>query len=68
MAAFPWLNLYTWTGLDINGLDHLQVWMVRCRERPAVARGMAVPKTTDPSQLSEDEITEAKQSARSLLT
>ena len=43
VAAFPWIALRRWLGLDIASTPHLARWYRTIRERPAVRRGMDVP-------------------------
>ncbi len=45
MAAYPWITLHNWAGVDIDDLTNLRRWMTAVRRRPAVTRGMDVPKT-----------------------
>jgi len=44
IATYPWITSHAWSGLSIGGLDHLQRWLQRVGERPAVQRGMDVPE------------------------
>ena len=45
MAAYPWIALHNWAGVDIEDLPNLRRWMTTVRRRPAVTRGMDIPKT-----------------------
>jgi len=45
MATYPWIALHNWAGVDIEDLPNLRRWMTTVRRRPAVARGMDIPKT-----------------------
>jgi glutathione S-transferase len=47
IATYPWARTHRWSGVDIEGLSHLQRWMSVVAERPAVVRGMAVPPRRD---------------------
>jgi GST-like protein len=49
IAMWAWARTYKWSGVSIDGLDHLRRWIDAIRERPAVRRGIAVP--TDVSNL-----------------
>jgi len=42
-ATFPWVRGHAWSGVDIEGLPHLQRWLDQMRGRPAVQRGLDVP-------------------------
>ncbi len=53
IANWSWARSYEWSGLDIDGLDHLQRWLDTIAARPAVQRGQAVPdSSTTPEEKS----------------
>ena len=43
IAAFPWIALHEWLGVDIQEYEGLKKWYARIKARPAVQRGMDVP-------------------------
>ena len=43
IANWCWVRTYKWSGVSVEGLDHLQDWLSRIRARPACERGVAVP-------------------------
>ncbi|GDX83201.1 glutathione S-transferase [Deltaproteobacteria bacterium] len=43
IATWPWVRTYKWSGVNIEGLDHLQRWMQAMSARPACRRGVDVP-------------------------
>jgi glutathione S-transferase len=43
IATWPWVRTYRWSGVSMDGLDHLRRWMDRLKERPAFAKGIEVP-------------------------
>ncbi|HSG60148.1 MAG TPA: glutathione S-transferase N-terminal domain-containing protein [Pseudomonadales bacterium] len=43
MAHWCWVHTYRWSGVEVDGLTHLQRWLEAIRERPAVQRGILVP-------------------------
>jgi GST-like protein len=47
IAHYGWVWGYRWTGVSIDGLDHLAGWLERVGAREAVKRGHAVPVPTD---------------------
>jgi glutathione S-transferase len=47
IALWPWVRGYGWSGVTLDGLDHLKRWHDVVAERPAVKRGMAVPPAVD---------------------
>jgi len=52
MATWPWVRIYEWSGIDIEGLSHLQRWLDELAERPACQKGVLVPL---PSDLTDEE-------------
>lgn len=55
MANSAWIYGHAYAGIEIDDMPHLQAWMKRVEERPAVQRGMNVPtknpmKAKDPQQ------------------
>jgi GST-like protein len=43
IALWPWVRIHDWGGVSIEGFPHLQRWLDRIEERPAVQRGVRVP-------------------------
>ncbi len=43
IANYCWARTYFWSGIEIDGLDHLSRWLDQLGKRPAVERGLAVP-------------------------
>ncbi|MEX1363195.1 MAG: glutathione S-transferase N-terminal domain-containing protein [Nannocystaceae bacterium] len=43
IANWSWACTHEWSGVSIEGLDHLARWLEDVGERPAVQRGRAVP-------------------------
>lgn len=43
IANFCWARTHKWSGISIEGLDHVQRWLKAVRGRPGVERGIAVP-------------------------
>ena len=44
IANWCWVRTAKWSGIDLEGLPHLQRWLGAIAERPAVQRGIAVPE------------------------
>ena len=44
IATYPWVRAHDWAGVSVEGLEHLQRWMAALNERPAVQRGLLVPR------------------------
>lgn len=55
IANFTWARIHEWSGVDVSGLQHLQRWLNTIEARPAVQRGLAVPKVNEQSNASNDE-------------
>jgi GSH-dependent disulfide-bond oxidoreductase len=48
MATWPWIISHEWSGVSVDGLEHLQRWLAEVGGRAAVQRGMNVPKPWNP--------------------
>ena len=51
MANWCWVRTYEWSGVSIDGLDHLTRWKNAIEARPAARRGVEVPAKIDKEQL-----------------
>lgn len=47
IANWSWVHTYPWSGVEIDGLDHLKRWLDSIGARPAVQRGREVPRAAD---------------------
>lgn len=43
IANWCWVRTHPWSGVSVEGLDHLQRWIDAIQERAAVQRGVKVP-------------------------
>jgi glutathione S-transferase len=43
IAHWCWVRTHRWSGVNIEGLDHLERWMDAMKSRPACRRGVEVP-------------------------
>jgi|SRR5688572_8197875 GST-like protein len=43
IANWAWVRTHKWSGVSIDGLDHLQRWLGHMAGRPACQRGVEVP-------------------------
>jgi glutathione S-transferase len=57
IANWSWVRIHGWSGVPVEGLDHLQRWMDAMKARPAVERGVNVPA---PPRNTDDEDTAEK--------
>ena len=48
IANWAWVRTHDWSGIDVEGLDHLQRWIDAVGERPAVKRGIQIPPPGEP--------------------
>ncbi|RIA56204.1 glutathione S-transferase family protein [Dichotomicrobium thermohalophilum] len=44
IANWCWARTHEWSGVSVDGLDHLQRWLGDVADRPAVQRGICVPR------------------------
>ena len=51
MANWCWVRTYEWSGVSIDGLDHLRRWKNSIEARPAARRGAEVPAKIDRESL-----------------
>jgi GST-like protein len=47
IANWAWVRGYKWSGVGIEGLDHLSRWLETIAKRPGVDRGKDIPVPTD---------------------
>ena len=66
MATWPWVQGYDWSGISIDGLDHLASWLEVVRERPAVQRGINIPERSR-RKLNKDQTTKRVESVRKMV-
>ena len=43
IANWCWVRTYKWSGISIEGLDHLQLWMKAMYDQPGMSAGLSVP-------------------------
>ncbi|MDE2464010.1 MAG: glutathione S-transferase N-terminal domain-containing protein [Alphaproteobacteria bacterium] len=43
IANWCWVRIHPWSGVSVEGLDHLQRWLDAIASRPAVQKGIKVP-------------------------
>ena len=51
IANWCWAAGHEWSGIDISGLNHLQAWLDRLANRPAVERGRNIPQPRPKSEI-----------------
>jgi glutathione S-transferase/GST-like protein len=60
IANWCWATTYRWSGVDIDGLPHLQRWLDAIEARPAVQAGSNVPPKPDGLRAKDVEATGSK--------
>ena len=58
IATYPWVRIHDWAGVSVEGLEHLQRWMSALDGRPAVQRGLLIPRREEEG----DKVVKAAQS------
>ena len=43
IANWCWVRTHKWSGISIEGLDHLQRWMKAMYDQPGMSAGLSVP-------------------------
>jgi GST-like protein len=59
IATWPWVRIHAWAGIEIDDLPNVQKWIERIAARPAVQRGVEVPRPAQ--QPKDDDIVKAAQ-------
>jgi GST-like protein len=67
IANWSWVRTHKWSGVSVDGLDHLQRWMKQMNERPACQRGIEVPFKLPPLEADEKGAEEFAKGAQSIL-
>ena len=55
IANWCWVRTHKWSGVSIDGLQHLQRWLAAVAQQPGMAEGIAVPYSTDNLLLDDNE-------------
>ncbi|MEY2943994.1 MAG: hypothetical protein RLY97_2008 [Pseudomonadota bacterium] len=63
MALWPWVSGHDWSGVSLDGFDHLQRWLKAVGDRPAVQAGRDIPIKRDRAA----EIEQAKNTGPNML-
>jgi GST-like protein len=63
IATYPWVRGHDWAGVSVDGLAHLQRWMIDIAARPAVVRGLQMP----PREPTANDATKAQERVGKLL-
>lgn len=52
ISTWPWVRIHEWSGINIDGLNHLKRWLDEIATRPACQIGILTPP---PAELSDEE-------------
>jgi glutathione S-transferase/GST-like protein len=67
IATWCWVRTAKWSGIDTEGLPHLQRWLTAIADRPAAQRGIAVPEGAKSKLDDPDEAKRIVERARGML-
>ncbi len=67
IANWSWVRTHKWSGVRMDGLDHLQRWLDQMKQRPACRRGVEVPFKLPRLDENPKDAEEFAKSARSML-
>ena len=67
MANWCWVRTAKWSGIDTEGLPHLQRWTAAIAARPAARRGIAVPESSKISNVDSEEAKTFAERARKMI-
>ncbi|MFQ5697986.1 MAG: glutathione S-transferase family protein [Myxococcota bacterium] len=68
IANWSWVRIHGWSGVPVDGLEHLQRWMEQMSKRPACQRGVEVPvKLPDLSAADEETTRRIAKNAQEML-
>jgi len=49
IATWPWVRIHDWSGVSVDGLEHLQRWLDELAARPACQKGIEIPPRREQS-------------------
>ena len=55
IANWSWVRIHRWSGVSVDGLEHLQRWLAEIEARPACVKGANVPHPPPSATSSEEE-------------
>ena len=68
IANWAWVRTHRWSGIPIDGLEHLRRWRDAIRARPAVQRGIERPPSAiDRDHASDDDARRFAEAARTMV-
>jgi glutathione S-transferase/GST-like protein len=67
IANWAWVRTHSWSGVDLDGLPHLQRWLAHVGARPAVQRGILLPPNRIDRNASAEQTEQFAAEARKML-
>ena len=67
IANWSWMRIYKWSGVSIEGLEHLQRWHEAMKSRPACRKGVEIPVPRDVEISDEKRAEAAVKSAQNMI-
>jgi glutathione S-transferase/GST-like protein len=67
IANWAWVRTHSWSGVDLDGLPHLQRWLAQVGARPAVQRGILLPPNRIDRNASAEQTEQFAAEARKML-
>jgi glutathione S-transferase/GST-like protein len=67
IANWAWVRTHSWSGVDLDGLPHLQRWLAQVGARPAVQRGILLPPSRIDRNASDEQTEQFAAEARKML-
>lgn len=56
IANYSWVQIHPWSGVEVDGLDHLQRWLAAIAARPAVERGRLIPDLSKAATVRDEDV------------
>jgi GSH-dependent disulfide-bond oxidoreductase len=67
IANWCWVRTYKWSGVSVDGLDHLDRWLTVMKSQPGMAKGIEVPFSLGNLLEDDADAEKFKDSARNML-
>jgi len=67
IANWCWTRTHSWSGVPLEGLDHVERWMGALQQKPALLRGIEIPVAREKIADDEDATEKFVEKARSML-
>ena len=67
MATWPWVRTHSWSGVEVDGLPHLERWIAAIAARPAADKGIKIPYDVSKKMKDENAGKEFAKAARSMV-